>query len=155
LLTSSGGATIRKKKWTGFLVDGLEVDALALPAERDAELVHDERPAVRDGDAAADPGGAEVLAPLEHLEEHPLALLVQLEERDQLLEHVVLRGPLQLERYGVFGEELAQFHRGPWGSRAAARRWRADEIRRAAPGLNGAPKLGAAAGGGNPPRAWS
>jgi hypothetical protein len=64
-----------------------------LAAEGDAQLVHHERAAVGDGDAAADAGRAEVLAPLEHLEQHPLGLLVELEEPDQLLEDVVLGRP--------------------------------------------------------------
>src|SRR5215207_1875193 len=43
-----------------LLVDRLEVDAVRLPAERDAQLVDDERAAVRDGDAAADARGPQV-----------------------------------------------------------------------------------------------
>jgi hypothetical protein len=95
LETSSGGATIRKKKCTGLSSMALKSTAGRLAAERDAELVDHERAAVRDGDAAADARRAEVLAALEHLEEHPLVLLAELEQPDEFLEDVVLGGALR------------------------------------------------------------
>src|SRR5215208_4922222 len=52
-----------------LLVDRLEVHALALSAERDAQLVDDERAAVRDRDPSADACRAEVLPALQHLEQ--------------------------------------------------------------------------------------
>ena len=84
-----------------------------LAAERHAQLVHHERAAVRNRDAAADAGRAEVLAPLEHLEQHPLGLLVELEQADQLPQDVVLGRAVEVELDRVFGEELAQFHPMP------------------------------------------
>ena len=92
--TSSGGATIRKKNFTGFSSMALKSTPGALPPERDAQLVDHERAAVRDGDLPADAGGAEVLAPLEHLEERRLVLVVDAEQPDELLEDVVLDSPL-------------------------------------------------------------
>ena len=96
-----------------LLVDGAEVHALRLPSEGDAELVDDERAAVGNGDAPPDARGAEVLATLQHLEEHPLGLLVELEQPDHLLEDVVLARAFELQLDRVFREELAQFHRVP------------------------------------------
>src|SRR6184192_2504329 len=59
-------------------------------------------------DIVADPRRAERLAPLQHLHERLLGLLVEAEETDQLLQDVVLAAALQLEVDGVFGKKLAQ-----------------------------------------------
>src|SRR5215471_10530394 len=99
-----------------LLVDRLEVDALPLASERDAQLVDDERPAVRDRDAAADARRAEILSPLEHLEQHAFGLLVELEQRDQLAQNVVLGRSFQIKLDCIFAEELAQFHRARFQS---------------------------------------
>src|SRR4029079_11582387 len=93
-----------------FLIDRLEVDAVRLAAERDAEPVHDERAAVGDRDAAADAGGTEILAPLQHLEQHSIRLLVQLQQRNQLFQDVVFRRTLEIELNRVLAEEFSQFH---------------------------------------------
>ncbi|MNC90431.1 hypothetical protein D3C83_65300 [compost metagenome] len=63
-----------------------------------------------DRDAAPDPGRPEILAALQHLEEHPLVLLAELQEGDQLAQDVVLGRGLKFELDGVFGEEFAEFH---------------------------------------------
>jgi hypothetical protein len=68
---------------------------------------------VGNGDAAADPGRAEVLTPLEHLEQHAFRFFVQFEQADQLAQHVILGGAGQVELDCIFTEELAQFHRLP------------------------------------------
>jgi len=47
------------------------------------------------------------MPPLQHLEQHRLRLFVELEQPDELLQHRVLRGALELERDGIFGKELA------------------------------------------------
>ena len=62
-------------------------------------------------DAPADPRRAEVLAALQHLEQHPIRLLVQLQQRNQLLQNLVFRGALEVELDRVFTEEFSQFHR--------------------------------------------
>src|SRR5687767_4912034 len=92
------------------LVDGLEVDSRRLSAERDAQLVDDEGSAVRNRDSATDAGRSEILAPLEHLEEHPVGLLVEPQQPDELLQRLVLGAAVELELDRVLGEELAQFH---------------------------------------------
>src|SRR5207247_7761400 len=50
--------------------------------------------------------------------QHRLGFFVELEQSDELLEHRVLRGALELERDGIFGKELAQAH-----SRAKGKSW--------------------------------
>ena len=97
-----------------LLVDRLEVEPLGFATERDAQPVHDQRPAMRNRNATANAGRAEVFASLEHLEQHALGLLIKLEEPDQLLEHFVLGRALKLELDGIFGKELAQFHSRVW-----------------------------------------
>ncbi len=101
---------MRKKKWTGFSSIALKSMPSLRAAERDAQLVHDERAAVRNRDAAADSGRAEILASLEHLEQHAFGLVVELEQSDQLAKDVVLRRPDEVELDRVFAEKLAQFH---------------------------------------------
>src|SRR5262249_24366602 len=59
-----------EKEIDRLLVDRLEVDSLFATAEGDAQLVHDERAGMGNRDPAADSCRAEVLAPLEHLEQH-------------------------------------------------------------------------------------
>src|SRR5262245_54351187 len=93
-----------------LFVDRLEVDPVFLPAERHTQFVHNERPAVGNGDPAADACGAEIFPPLEHLEQHAFRLFVQLEKSDELAENVVLGRPDQVEFYGVFAEKLPEFH---------------------------------------------
>ena len=65
---------------------------------------------MRDRDSTANAGGTEIFAPLEHLEQHALGFLIELEQPDQFLENFVLARALKLELDSVFGEELAQFH---------------------------------------------
>ena len=98
-----------------LLVDCLEVEAPALSTERDAELVDHQRAAMRNCDPAADSRRAEVLPPLEHLEEHPLGFFIEPEESDELLEDVVLRRAFELELDCVFRKKLAELHQVPLG----------------------------------------
>src|SRR5437764_7100634 len=105
-----------------FAVDGVEIDAGELAAERDPQPVDGERAAVGNRDVVADPRRAERLAPLQHLHERLLGLLVEAEETDQFLQDVVLAAALQLEVDGVFGKKLAQAHvRSPVLETAAKR----------------------------------
>src|SRR5687767_7312518 len=90
-----------------LLVDRLEVDALLLAPESHPELLNDEGATVRNRDPAADAGGPEVLAPLQHLVQHAFRLLVQLQKADQFLEDIVLRRARQVQLDGVLGKELA------------------------------------------------
>ncbi len=94
----------------GFVVNGSEVDALFLATEGHAQAVDDERAAMRDRDATANPGRSEILSPLQHLEQHPLGLFVELEQPDQFLQDLVLAGALQFQLDGVFRKKLSQFH---------------------------------------------
>src|SRR2546430_6197024 len=93
-----------------FAVDGVEIDAGELAPERNPQPVDGQRAAVGNRDIVADPRRAERLAPLQHLHERLLGLLVETEETDQLLQDVVLAAALQLEVDGVFGKKLAQAH---------------------------------------------
>src|SRR5262249_34566759 len=72
-----------------LLVDRLEVHTFALSAKRHPQFVDHERPAVWNRYAPTDARGAEVLSALEHLEQHPLGLFVELEETDHFLEDLV------------------------------------------------------------------
>jgi hypothetical protein len=110
LLTSSGWRDDQEEELHRLVVDGLEIETARLAAERDTEAVHHEGAAVRNRNAAADPGGAEVLSALEHLEEHPLGLVIELEEGDEFLEDLIFGGAFELELDGVFGEEFTEFH---------------------------------------------
>ena len=78
--TSSGGATMRKKNFTGFSSIALKsTPSLFLPNATRSLLTTSDRQC-GNRDASPDPGRAEILAALEHLEQHPLGLLVELEE---------------------------------------------------------------------------
>src|SRR6266567_3105492 len=61
-------------------------------------------------DPAADAGGSEILPALQHLEQHALGFLVELQEADELTEDVVFGRAIQVELDRVFAEELAEFH---------------------------------------------
>ena len=76
---------------------------------------------MRNRDASADPGRAQILAPLQHLEQHPFRLIVELEEGNELLQDVVLRRALELQLDGVLGKKLAQLHSFPLFGVASAR----------------------------------
>jgi hypothetical protein len=52
----------------------------------------------------------EILSSLEHLEQHPLGLLIETQQADELAEHIVFGGAGNVELDCVFAEELAQFH---------------------------------------------
>ncbi len=93
-----------------LIVDGVEVDPLLLAAEGDPEPVDHQGAAVGDGDASPDARGAQVLPALQHLEQDALALLVQLEQGDQLLQDPVLVLALEIEGDHIFIEEFAQRH---------------------------------------------
>src|ERR1051325_362061 len=93
-----------------LLVDRLEVEALFLAAECHAQLVHHQRAAVRNGDAAADAGRTEVLPALEHLEQHSFGLIVETEKTDELAQHVILCCARQVELDRIFAKELPKFH---------------------------------------------
>ena len=94
-------------------VHRLEVEPILLAAERHPQFADHERTAMRNGDAASDAGGAEVLPALQHLEEHLLVLLVQREQPDELFENVILGGARQIQLDGIFGKEFTQFHARP------------------------------------------
>jgi UDP-N-acetylglucosamine 1-carboxyvinyltransferase len=79
-------------------------------ARANGRLVHHERTAVGNRDAAPDSGRTEVLPPLQHLEQDTLALVVELQERDQLLEDVVLRIGFDIEGDCISIEKFTQFH---------------------------------------------
>src|SRR5215217_5543284 len=93
-----------------LLVDCLEVHTVSLAAKGHAELVHHQRSAVWNRDAAADTGGSQVLSPLEHLEQHALGFLIEAQKADELAENVVFGGARNVQLDCVFAEELAQFH---------------------------------------------
>src|SRR2546430_14643839 len=93
-------------------VDGVEVEPLRLAAERHPQPVHGQGAAVRDGDILADPRRAEGLAPLEHLDERLLRLVVELEQPDELLQHVVFRTAVEVQVDGLLRKELPQTHCG-------------------------------------------
>src|SRR6266480_3112849 len=94
----------------GLAVDRIEVDAVELAAERDAQAVHGQRTTVRDRDILTDARRPERLATLQHLHEGLLGLVVQLEQAHELFQDVVFGGALQLQVDGVFGKELTQAH---------------------------------------------
>jgi hypothetical protein len=94
-----------------LLVDRLEVHANLFSAERDTQLVHDQRSAMWDGDAAADTRRSEVLPSLQHLEQHAFRLLIEPQQPDELAKNVVLGGAAQVELDRIFTKKLAQFHR--------------------------------------------
>ncbi len=91
----------------GLAIDRVEIDALELAAEGDAQLTHGEGATVRDRDVLADARGPERLAALQHLHEGLLGLVVELQQADQLLQDVVFGGALQVQIDRVFRKELA------------------------------------------------
>ena len=97
----------QEEKENRLLVDRLEIDALTLSSERDAELRHDERAAVGNRDPATDAGRSEILAPLQHLEQHSFRLVIETKEADQLLEDFILGVALELEFDRVFRKKIA------------------------------------------------
>jgi hypothetical protein len=68
------------------VVDRVELDAADLTAVGESETIDDQRAAMWDGEPLTDARRAEVLAPLEGLEERRLGLRVEAQERHQLLE---------------------------------------------------------------------
>ena len=94
----------------GLVVDGLEVHTGCLAAKGHAQTVDYEATAMGNRDATADTGGPEIFTPLEHLKQHALGFLIELEQPNEFFENFVLARTLKLELDSVFGEELAQFH---------------------------------------------
>ena len=87
-LAEDGEVLVRHFEWRGddqeeivhrLVVDGLEVDPFEPAAEGAAQPIHHQRAAVGDRDALPDARRSEGLAALEHLEQHPLGLLIEME----------------------------------------------------------------------------
>src|SRR5882762_7499809 len=90
-LAEHGQVLVRDFEWRGddqeevvhrLVVDRLEVDPLESAAEGAAQAVYDEGAAVWDRDALAKPRRTQGLTTLQHLEQHPLGLLVEVEQLD-------------------------------------------------------------------------
>jgi len=104
------GGNDQKEVIDGLIVDGFEIDSRAAATKRAPQARDHERAAMGNRDMLSDAGRPQRLASLQHLEQHSLRLFIELEQPDQLFEHRVLRGALELELDGVFGKELAQAH---------------------------------------------
>jgi hypothetical protein len=63
---------------------------------------------VRDRDAPPNTRGTQVFASLEHLEEDALRLVVESEQRDELLEGLVLGVGFQIQLYGLGSKEISE-----------------------------------------------
>jgi hypothetical protein len=65
---------------------------------------------VGDRDAPPDAGRAQILPPLQHLEEHAFRLFVKAKQADQLLQDVVFCGTSEVQLDSILGEELTELH---------------------------------------------
>jgi hypothetical protein len=81
-----------------------------LPAERQPQPVHHQRPAVGDGDAVADPRGPEVLPALQHLEQDPSLFSSSLSRAISSLRISSFVSALEVQVNGFYIEKISQDH---------------------------------------------
>ncbi len=104
------GSHDQKEEIHRLLVYRAKVEPVTLSPKCHLQLAHDERPAMGNRDCPANSGGAEVFAALEHLEEHALGLVIELEEPDELFKDLILGRSLELQLDRVLGKKLPQLH---------------------------------------------
>ena len=104
-----------------FAVDGLVLDSLGAVPVREAYATHHYRPAVGDGDTAADSSGPEALSPLKGAQQRFGGDIAHLEQPDQLAQDIVARAALEGQTDRPRGEEVFELHGGRTYPLAAGR----------------------------------
>src|SRR5690606_36075786 len=107
---SQRGRDAEEDEVDGLLGERPEVQPGGRGAGGHAQAVGHQGSTVGNGDPFADPGGAQILSPLQHLVEDALGFLVEAEDADQLLQYLILRLPLQVELYNVFRKKFPKLH---------------------------------------------
>ena len=103
----------QKHQIDGLAVERLEIDRPLEPREQSEQLAELGQLAVRNGDAVADAGRAELLALLQDLEDRPLALAGELAGLGgELLQDLLLSVDLERRNNGIGRDEIGEQH-GP------------------------------------------
>ena len=110
-----GAARLRRQQQEDevdrIVVDGIEVDGMVETREQGVEAAEPSQPGVGNGDAVADPRGAQPLALEQRVED--LALVVAAKARGvarELLEDLLLAGRLQIGEDAFRRQPSAQCH---------------------------------------------